>query len=79
MGLIWWYQELERRLLVVRHHLSEEIPLLCSPLSPNLCIELLLSSIHLPPGPSLPSECQLIIFIRIYHIVKVRHYSLTNN
>lgn len=71
MCLIWWYQELERRLLVVRHHLSEDIPLICSPLSPGLCIELFLNVFHLPPGLQFPSECQLIIFIRIYHIVKV--------
>ncbi|CAG5086368.1 Oidioi.mRNA.OKI2018_I69.PAR.g11190.t1.cds [Oikopleura dioica] len=40
MWLIWWYTELERRLLVARHHLQEQSSLLLGPLTTNLMIEL---------------------------------------
>lgn len=33
--LVWWYTELERRLLVIRHHLCGEINLLFTPLARN--------------------------------------------
>ena len=72
MGLVWWYQELERRLLVVRHHLSQNVSLFCSPLMASFVLELFINGIHLPPGfesPVVP-EFQLFIFIRIYHVVK---------
>lgn len=39
-ALIWWYSELERRLLVIRHHLVEEIGLIRSPLSRHYMFEL---------------------------------------
>ena len=52
LGLVWWYQELERRLLVVRHHLSQNVPLLCSPLMTSFVLELTVNLIHLPPGIS---------------------------
>ena len=37
--LVWWYSELERRLLVVRHHLCREMNLLCSPLAGQFILE----------------------------------------
>ena len=40
-GLVWWYQELERRLLVVRHHLSSNVSLMCSPLMTPFTLELI--------------------------------------
>lgn len=40
MWLIWWYTELERRLLVARHHLQEKSSLFLGPLTTNLMIEL---------------------------------------
>ena len=71
LGLVWWYQELERRLLVVRHHLSQNVPLLCSPLMTSFVLELTVNLIHLPPGiQRSPPEFQLFVFIRIYHVVK---------
>ena len=71
LGLVWWYQELERRLLVVRHHLSQNVPLLCSPLMTSFVLELSVNFIHLPPGiDRSPPEFQLFVFIRIYHVVK---------
>ena len=33
--LVWWYTELERRLLVIRHHLCGELNLLFTPLARN--------------------------------------------
>ena len=70
--LIWWYTELERRLLVVRHHLSDSINLFNSPLASGLYVELLCCLIHVPPSVAvLRPEWQLLTFIRLYHIVKV--------
>ena len=73
--LIWWYVELERRLLVARHHLQEKLSLLSSPLGPTLILELLISSLHLPPIISnwtgIKAEIQLVSFLKLYHIVKV--------
>jgi len=37
--LVWWYSELERRLLVVKHHLCREMNLLCSPLAAQFILE----------------------------------------
>jgi len=69
--LIWWYTELERRLLVVRHHLSDSVPLFNSPLAPGLYVELLCCIVHVPPCMNMfPPEWQLITFVRLYHIVK---------
>jgi len=69
--LIWWYTELERRLLVVRHHLSDSINLFNSPLASGLYIELICCLIHVPPSVAvLRPEWQLLTFIRLYHIVK---------
>ncbi|CAG5080528.1 Oidioi.mRNA.OKI2018_I69.PAR.g9631.t1.cds [Oikopleura dioica] len=72
VGLIWWYSELERRLLVVRHHLSDSVNLFFSPLAGALYAELILCVIHLPPGfpKFFPTEMQLVTFARLYHIVK---------
>ena len=72
-GLIWWYTELERRLLVVKHHLSDSIRLLQSPLAPGLYLELFICFIHVPPGLTdnlVRAEWQLLTFIRLYHITK---------
>ena len=71
MGLlIWWYAELERRLLVIRHHLMEEIGLMQSPLSRYYFFELCLSMIHLPPYTQMFNEFQLVMFCRLIHVVK---------
>ena len=70
--LVYWYSELERRLLVVKNHLSDNIGLFSSPLANNLVIELIVCAFHLPPGVNiLKSEFQLITFVRLYNIVKV--------
>ena len=45
-GLVWWYQELERRLLVVRHHLSSNVSLMCSPLMTPFSLELIGNVVH---------------------------------
>ena len=75
--LIWWYTELERRLLVVRHHLSDSINLFNSPLASGLYVELLCCLIHVPPSVAvLRPEWQLLTFIRLYHIVKVKYFIL---
>ena len=76
MWLIWWYVELERRLLVARHHLQERLSLILSPLGRSLLVELFISSLHLPPvishwGPGVKAELQLISFFKLYHVVKV--------
>jgi hypothetical protein len=71
--LIWWYTELERRLLVVRYHLSDSIHLFNSPLAPGLYLELLCCVVHVPPclgTDMIRPEWQLVTFIRLYHIVK---------
>ena len=76
--LIWWYTELERRLLVVRHHLSDSINLFNSPLASGLYIELLCCLIHVPPSVTvLRPEWQLLTFIRLYHIVKVISFRIS--
>jgi hypothetical protein len=70
--MVIWYSELERRLLVVRNHLSDSIKLFSSPLAQGLICELVLCSFHLPPGfQGLRPEYQLITFLRLYNMVKV--------
>ena len=70
--LLWWYAELERRLLVLRSHLSEGVYLFETPLAIHFYVELVLCMIHLPPmKSSLPIELQLNTFLRLYQVLKV--------
>lgn len=82
--LIWWYVELERRLLVARHHLQERLSLILSPLGPSLMLEIMVSALHLPPvisylGSGVKAELQLLSFLKLYHIVKVKLKDWLNN
>ena len=79
--LIWWYAELERRLLVIRHHLMEEIGLIQSPLSRYYLFELVISIIHLPPYTGLRTELQLLMFFRLMHLIKFmrEHHAMRYN
>ena len=64
--LVYWYSELERRLLVVQNHLSDNIGLFSSPLAIGLYMEFIICLFHLPPGfEFLVPEFQLITFIRL--------------
>ena len=70
--MVYWYSELERRLLVVRNHLSDSIGLFSSPLANNLILELSISAFHLPPKfDYLKPEFQLVTFLRLYNMIKV--------
>lgn len=70
--LVFWYSEMERRLLVVRLHLSDSIGLFSSPLAYNLIVELIICAFHLPPGfNGIRPEFQLVTFIRLYNLIKV--------
>ena len=75
--VLYWYVELERRLLVLRHAFVDEIGLIRSPLLRGYILQLLLTSFHIPPfinffAPSkyLSPEFQLFTFIRLFHIMK---------
>ena len=59
--------------MVVKHHLSDSIRLLQSPLAAGLYLELFICFIHVPPGVTdsiVRPEWQLLTFIRLYHITK---------
>ncbi|CAG5095448.1 Oidioi.mRNA.OKI2018_I69.XSR.g14193.t1.cds [Oikopleura dioica] len=70
--LIWWYSELERRLLVLRRQLPSESTILSfSPLAFWFYLELAISSVHVPIfNVGLPKEMQLMTFLRLYHLIK---------
>jgi len=71
LTMVYWYTELERRLFVVRNHLSDTIGLMESPLAPKLCVELFACMIHIPPGvTAIVPEFQLFTFVRLYNITK---------
>ncbi len=70
--LIWWYSELERRLLVLRRQLPAESTILSfSPLAFWFYVELAMSSLHVPVwSTGVPREVQLMTFLRLYHLIK---------
>ena len=73
--LVWWYAELERRLLVIKHHLCAEVSLIFSPLARGFLLEILICVLHVPPRTldwfNLPAEFQLLNFLGLYQIMKL--------
>ena len=41
--LVWWYAELERRLLIIRHHMCAEVGLMFSPLARGFFCEVFIN------------------------------------
>ena len=63
--LIWWYSELERRLLVLRRQLPSESTILSfSPLAFWFYLELAISSIHVPIFSKLENDFSISFFLR---------------
>lgn len=69
---LFWYYELEMRLLVAKKHLDDGVTLFSSPLRWNLILEIIATGIHRPTflNTRLQNEFQLTAIFRLYHIVK---------
>ena len=83
--LVWWYAELERRLLVIRHHLCAEVSLMFSPLARGFFLEVFINMLHVPPRSlcwvKLSPEFQLFNFLRLYQVMKMmrEHHPMRYN
>ena len=83
--LVWWYAELERRLLIIRHHMCAEVGLMFSPLARGFFCEVFINLLHVPPRSlpwiNLSPEFQLCNFLRLYQVMKLmrEHHPMRYN